>query len=55
MFDFILIPSLSKGSYNALISVTYKFSKKVILIEGKDTFTDKKWAYTFFVMLDFID
>lgn len=35
--DFVLALPVSKKSYNALMSVTCKFSKRVTLIEGKDT------------------
>lgn len=35
--DFVLALPLSKEKYNAIISVTCKFSKRVILIEGADT------------------
>lgn len=37
------------------MSVTYKFSKRVTLIEGKDTWTAKKWAYAFLAKLDLIN
>ena len=35
--DFILALPLTADGYNALMFVTYKFSKKVTIIEGKDT------------------
>lgn len=35
--DFVLALPISKKGYNALMSVTCKFSKKVTLIKGKDT------------------
>lgn len=53
--DFVLILCLSKKEYNVLMLVTCKFSKKVTLIKGKDTFTVKEWAYTFLTRLDLID
>lgn len=37
MFDFVLALLLSKDNYNAFMSVMYKFSKKVTLIEKKNT------------------
>ena len=53
--DFVLALPVSKEGYNTLMSVTCKFSKRVILIKGKDTFTAKDWAYAFLARLDFID
>ena len=53
--DFVLAFPVSKEGYNALISVTCKFTKRVTLIEGKDTFTAKDWAHAFLARLDFID
>lgn len=40
--DFVVVLPVSKEGYNALMSVIYKFSKKVTLIKGKDTWTAKK-------------
>ena len=37
------------------MSVTCKFSKRVTLIKGKDTFTAKDWAHAFLARLDFVD
>lgn len=37
------------------MSVTCKFSKKVTLIKGKDTWTAKEWAHVFLSRLDLID
>ena len=53
--DFVLALPVSKEGYNALISVTYKFSKRVTLIKGKDTFTAKDWSHAFLAKLDFVD
>ena len=53
--DFVLALSVSKEGYNALMSVTYKFSKRVILIKGKDTFTAEDWAHAFLARLDLVD
>ena len=39
--DYILALPVSKEGYNTLMSVTCKFSKRVTLITGKDTFTAK--------------
>lgn len=53
--NFILALPLIKKGYNALISVTCKFSKRVTLIEGKDIWMVKEWAYVFLSRLDLID
>lgn len=53
--DFVLVLPLNKKSYNILMSVTYKFSKRVTLIEVKDTFIAKKWGDIFLTRLDLID
>ena len=37
--DFVLALPVSNEGYNALMLVTFKFSKRVTLIEGKDIFT----------------
>lgn len=37
--DFVLALPLFKGDYNALMSVTCKFSKRITLIEGADTWS----------------
>ena len=37
------------------MSVACKFSKKVTLIEGKDTFTAEDWAHALLSRLNFID
>ena len=54
-FDFVLALPVSKESYNALMSVICKFSKRVTLIEGKDTFITENWAHVFLARLDFVD
>ncbi len=53
--DFILALPLTADEYNALMSVTCKFSKRVTLIEGKDTWTAKEWAHAFLARLDLVD
>lgn len=53
--DFILALPLSEEGYNALMPVTCKFSQRVILIEGKDTFTAEEWARAFLTRLDLVD
>ena len=53
--DFVLALPMSKEGYNTLMLVTCKFSKRVTLIKGKDTFTAKDWAHTFFARLDLVD
>ena len=55
MLNFILILSLTTDRYNILMSVTYKFSKKITLIKGKDTWIAKKWAHAFLARLDLVD
>lgn len=37
------------------MSVTYKFSKSVTLIKGKNTETAKKWAHALLSRLDLVD
>ena len=54
-FDFILALPLTIDDYNSLMSVTFKFSKKVTLIEGKDTWTAEEWAHVFFARLNLVD
>lgn len=53
--DFILALPTSKEGYNALMSVTCKFSKRVTLIEGVDTWTADQWAQVFLKRLDLVD
>ena len=54
-FDFILALSLSPEGYNALMSVTCKFSKRVTLVPGKDTWSAADWVYALLAHLDLID
>lgn len=53
--DFVLALPVSKEGYNALMSVTCKFSKRITLIEGVDTWTAEQWAQAFLKRLDLID
>ncbi len=53
--DFVLALPLSKGDYNALMSVTCKFSKRITLIEGADTWSVEQWAHAFLNRWDLID
>lgn len=46
---------LTKEKFNAIISVTCKFSKRVTLIKSADTWSVEDWAHAFFKSLDFID
>lgn len=46
---------LSADGFNSLISVTCKFSKRVILVEGKDVWSAKNWTYALLRHLDMID
>lgn len=55
MLDFILTLPLTKNGYNALMSMTCKFSKKVTLIKGKDIWTVEEWAHAFLARLDLVD
>ncbi len=55
MLDFILALPLTVDGYNALMSVTCKFSKRFTLIEGKDTWTAEEWAHTFLARLNLVD
>lgn len=53
--DFVLALHLSAAGFNSLMSVTCKFSKQVTLVEGKNTWAAKDWAYTLLRRLDMID
>lgn len=53
--DFVLILPLSKESYNTIMSVIYKFSKRVTFIEGANTWSAEQWAYAFLNGLDLIN
>lgn len=53
--DFVLALPVSKEGFNALMSVTCKFSKRITLIEGVDTWTAEQWAQAFLKRLDLID
>lgn len=46
---------VNKKGYNALMLVIYKYSKRVTLIESKDTFITENWAHALLSRLDFID
>lgn len=50
--DFVLALPLSKEKHNAIMSVTCKFSKRVTLIEGTDTWSAE---HAFHNKLDLID
>lgn len=53
--DFIFAILLTTDGYNTLMSLTYKFSKRVTLIKGKDTEIVKDWAYAFLARLDLVN
>ncbi len=53
--DFVLALPLSAAGFNSLMSVTCKFPKRVTLVEGKDTWSAKDWAYMLLQRLDMID
>lgn len=55
IFAFVLALPLSANSFNLLMSVTCKFSKRVILVEGKDIWSAKNWAYALLQRLNMID
>lgn len=46
---------MSADGFNALMLVTCRFSKRITLIEGIDSWSAKQWAYTFLKHLDLID
>ena len=46
---------LTKEKFNAIISVTCKFSKRVTLIPGTNTWSAEDWAHAFLKKLDLID
>ena len=53
--DFILAFPVSADGFNALMSVTCKFSKRITLIKGKDTWSAEQWAHAFLKRLNLID
>lgn len=53
--NFGLVLPLTADGFNLLMSVTYKFSKRVTLVEGKDTWSAKDWVYELLRHLDMID
>ena len=53
--DFVLALPPSKEGYNAIMSVTCKFSKQVTLVEGADICSAEQWAHAFLKRLDLID
>lgn len=55
ILDFVLTLPLTKEKFNAIISMTCKFSKRVTFIEGADTRFKEDWAHAFLKRLDLID
>lgn len=53
--DFIFALPLTKDRYNALMSMTCKFSKRITLIKGKDIWTAKERAYAFLTRFNLVD
>ena len=53
--DFVLALLLTRQGFNAIMSVTYKFSKRVTLIKGADTWSAERWAQAFLKQFDLID
>ena len=42
--DFIMALPMTKSNYNCALTVTCKFSKRVTILPGKDTYTAEEWA-----------
>lgn len=53
--DFVLALSMTKKKFNAIMSVTCKFSKRITLIKGTNTWSADDWAHAFLKRLDLID
>lgn len=53
--DFVLALLLTKQGYNAIMSMTCKFSKQVTLIEDANTWSAEQWAQAFLKRLDLIN
>lgn len=53
--DFILALPVSREGFNAVMSVTYKYSKRVTLVPGKDSWSKEEWAWVLLSQLDLID
>ena len=53
--DFVLALPLIRQGFNAIMSVTCKFSKRVTLIDGADTWSAEQWTQAFLKRLDLID
>lgn len=53
--DFILALPLTKELFNAVMSVTDKFSKRITMIAGKDTHSAADWADLLLERLDLCD
>ncbi len=45
----------SKEGFNVTMSIMCKFSKRVTLVEGADTWSAEQWAHAFLKRLDLID
>lgn len=52
--DFVLVFLLSEENCNAIISITYKFSKQIPFIEDADTWSAEQWTHAFLNRLDLI-
>ena len=53
--DVMLALPLTKQDFNTIMLVIYKFSKRVTLIEGADTWSVEQWAQAFLKRLNLID
>ena len=50
--DFIVeLPEIGDNKFNIILTLTDKFTKKVILLPGKDTWDTEKWANVIIVIL----
>lgn len=56
IFDFVLVlPVFDLNKFNILILMSYKYSKRLTLVLGKDTETVENWAKALFAKLELID
>ena len=53
--DFILALLVSREGFNEVMSVTCKYLKRVTLVPGKDTWSEKEWACVLLSQLELID
>lgn len=53
--DFILALPISAEGFNCIMSVTDKYSKRITMIPGKDTYTAEEWANRMVLRLFMLD